>query len=426
VKILGFELNRKQQTFEEVLRRLTTAYEKDSAGVLVTPDTAMESPTVHAIVSTISNRIAALPVHVLQKVESDGRVRKEEVPNHPVNRLLQYPNRWQTDFDFWQDAASCLIRWGNFYAVKLRGVTGPIRALEPIHPSRVDVQQDVATGNVTYRVTEEGGAQQVYRVDQMLHVRGPSRNFLVGDSPVRDCRRSIGLEIAAEKFGASFYANGAVPLMIFKFMQGVGGFKSKEEQKEFIESFERAFGSEKRHSAMLLPKGIEADAPVRIENDKAQFIESRKYQRQVIAAAFGVPPHVVGAMENATYNNVEQMSLDLIINLILPHVRRFEAALEDALLTTDDINSGHIIRFNLDAALRGDFKSRQEGLKIMREWGVINANDWRGMENMNPISDDDGGEDFIRPMNMAVPGEETVNGTETDTASDQAAERQRV
>jgi HK97 family phage portal protein len=194
--------------------------------------------------------------------------------------------------------------------------------------------------------------------------------------------------------------------MVFQYMAGAAGFKTKEEQQEFINSFERAFSGNNRFRAMLMPKGIEAGDPINIENDKAQFLETRKLQREIIAGAFGVPPHMVGSLANSTYNNVEQQSLDFVINVILPHVRRFEAALEDALLTPEDRSGGNIIRFNLDAALRGDFKSRQEGLKIMREWGVINVNDWREMENMNPVSDDDGGEDFLRPLNMGVPGEE--------------------
>jgi len=112
----------------------------------------------------------------------------------------------------------------------------------------------------------------------------------------------------------------------------------------------------------------------------------------VIAAAFGIPPHLVGDLSRGTFNNVEQQSIDFTTGVILPIVRSFEAAMERALLTDEDRASGVIIRFNLMGILRGDFKSRQEGLNIQRNAGVINANEWREMENMNPISDEDGGE----------------------------------
>jgi hypothetical protein len=68
--------------------------------------------------------------------------------------------------------------------------------------------------------------------------------------------------------------------------------------------------------------------------------------------------------------------------------------MERDLLTPDDRNGGVIIRFNVEGALRGDFKTRQEGLNIQRTAGVINANEWREHEGMNPIDDEAAGETY--------------------------------
>jgi hypothetical protein len=51
--------------------------------------------------------------------------------------------------------------------------------------------------------------------------------------------------------------------------------------------------------------------------------------------------------------------------------------------------------------MRGDYKSRQEGLQIQRRNGVINADEWRDLEDMNP-REDDGGDQYIVEGNMAV------------------------
>jgi phage portal protein BeeE len=71
-----------------------------------------------------------------------------------------------------------------------------------------------------------------------------------------------------------------------------------------------------------------------------------------------------------------------------------EEAMERDLLTADDRTQGVVIRFNVDAALRADFKSRQEGLRIQREAGVISPNDWREREGMNPIDAEQGGDTY--------------------------------
>lgn len=400
MKFFGYEIRREEKgaRFESVLQRLIAAQQGIASSV--TPETCERSPTVKAIVTAISNRMAVTPVHVYRKATKNGRETKEELPNHPVARLLRYPNPHQTRANFFADAASCYVRSGNFVAVKARGTTGPIRELTPMTTTEVNARQEQNRA-VIYTI---GG--QEYTPRQLLHVRGTSRDYIWGDSPVRDVADTIALEIAAEQFGVSFFNNGALPLMIFKFMQGTGGFKNKEQEETFIRDFQSALGGANRHKAMLLPKGIEAGDPVRIENDKAQMIETRRYQRTVIAGAFGVPPNYVGDLERATFNNVEQQTIQFTSDVIYPVVKRFEEAMERDLLTDEDWASGIVIRFNLDSILRADFKSRQEGLQIQRQNGVISANEWREVEQMNPIAEDDGGESYLYPANMMVAGEE--------------------
>lgn len=410
MKVFGLDIRRasaavsieaKSNQFEDVLQRLVAA--QQGALGSVTPETCMQSPTVQAIVTAISRRISVSPVHVYRKTTKDGRAAKEKLPNHPVAKLLAYPNRWQTRTNYWMDATSAFVRYGRYYAYKSRGSTGPIRELLPIKSSAISLQQDPDTWAVRY--LHDGRELDASRIH---HVRGPARNFLDGDSPVKDVSQAIALEIAAEKFGSTFFDNGAIPLLIFKYMAGTGRFKTEDDEKQFIADFQEQFKGNKRHRALLLPKGIETGDPVKIENDKAQFLETRKYQRTVIAGAFGVPPHLVGDLERATFNNVEQQDSDFTLNVVMPVAQAFESAMEKDLLTDDDVNSGVIIRFNLDAILRADFKSRQEGLQIQRQNGAISPNEWREIEGKNPISDEDGGDDYIRPANMVVAGEKPV------------------
>ena len=46
----------------------------------------------------------------------------------------------------------------------------------------------------------------------------------------------------------------------------------------------------------------------------------------------------------------------------------------------------------MDSTLRAAFKERQEGLKIQREMGVINPDEWRELEGKNPRPDGEGQE----------------------------------
>jgi HK97 family phage portal protein len=418
---------RKALSINQVIERLEAIYQSKS-GVSVTPENCMRAPTVHAIVTAVSRRVSVSPVMVFEKTTAAGKDSKIPQPDHPVSRVLQSPNDSQDRVTFWLDMTSQLLRYGNMFAFISRSRRRILRLI-PVDAAHTRGKLEPGSNQVVYDSTKDGGVPVQYRSAELVHARGAARDFINGDSPISDIKEAIAMEIAAEEYGATFFGNGAVPLLVFQIMAGFKDMKTIEEQKAFVESVREALGGSQRHKAFLLPKGIElADAAKSaVSNNQAQFIESRKYQRTVIAGAYGVPVHLVGDLERATFNNVEQQDSDFTINVTLPTVRTIEAAAEQSLLTPTEREAGLIIRFNLDAIQRADFKSRQEGLQIQRLNGVISANEWREMENKNPITEDDGGDDYWRPSNYTLPGEDETedNGNDQpildDTADDQGA-----
>jgi HK97 family phage portal protein len=362
-----------------------------SSGIALNPDLAMQSPTMQAIVQAISRRISTLPLQVLKKTTVNGRVVEQPQPDHPLTALLAKPNEVHNPSKFWLDATSWLVRWGNFYCWKGQGLTGPVRRLIPLHPGSVTIVESMTDPlAITYRVSFRNGQQQEYQPSQILHARGPARDGIRGDSPVMDVREAIALEIAAEKMGGSVFGNNAMPGIIFNYAPGSQGFKTDEEAQKFVQRIQDVFAKKGRFKSLLLPKGIETGDPIPVENEKAQFLQTRMYQRTVIAGAFGVPPHLVGDLSKGTFRNVEEQNTSFVQNAVAPFCTYFEAAVEQSLLTDEDRANGVIIRFDIDGALRADFKTRQEGLKIQREMGVLNADEWREEEGRNPIPDGSG------------------------------------
>lgn len=377
-------------SIDELVRRLELVHQTASS-ITVTPENCEEAPTVQAIVNAITSRIITFRVHVFRKTMSNGRASKELLPNHPVARLLQRPNGWQTEASYWLDSISRLVRYGRHFAFKARGMTGPIRRLEPLHPGNVELEQ-LDDLSVVAHVKQANGGLRDYSLDELHYVRGRASDGLNGDSPVVRAREAIALEMAAQRFGAQFFGNGAMPGLVFKYAQGFKGHQTNEARQQFIEDFHAKYGNRSgRWKALLLPNGIDLADPVKVENDKAQFIQARKTQRNIIAGVFGVPPHLVGDLENGTLNNVEQQSRDFEEKVMQPIVQIFESAMERDLLTEDDRRQGVIIRFNMNAGKRASFKEQQEGLKIQREAGVINPNEWREHLGMNPR---EGGDEY--------------------------------
>jgi phage portal protein BeeE len=165
----------------------------NASGIIVTPENCEQSPTVKAIVTAIARRISVTPVHVYLSTLIDGRQNKERLDKHPVERLLMAPNDNQSPAEYWSDAASSLVRHGNYVAIKGQGATGPIRMLDPVRAGDVSVEQNQFTLALLYRYNSI-----IYTRRRVHHVRGPARNFFWGDSTVSDCAQAVGMEIAAE------------------------------------------------------------------------------------------------------------------------------------------------------------------------------------------------------------------------------------
>jgi HK97 family phage portal protein len=404
------------------------ALQQAASGITVTPENCLMSPTVNAIIGQVTKRMATLPVHVYETSESNGRATRKRLRSHWLEKLLRAPNDW-TDSSTWTlDGVSQFLRYGNFVSVIGRGVTGPPRQLWMQNAGNVRPKIDHAEKRLRYEVTEPNGAKQTYELHEVLHVRGASRDGIWGESPVEWCKEAIALEIAAERMAGATFGNGAQPGLVFEF-DGVGGFKTDEQRDKFVADFTAATSGKKRFTSMLLPKGIKVGSQVAIEYDKLQLIASRQYQRTVICGAFGAPPHLAGDLSKMTYGNSEQVALDLVQGMILPIVKAYESAIERQLLTPADRNAGIVVRFNLDAALRGDFKSRQEGLAIQRDRGIINPNDWREHENLNPIAAADGGETYWQNgpsgqgKDQAKPKDEPPRDDAEDEDEDEATKR---
>lgn len=65
------------------------------------------------------------------------------------------------------------------------------------------------TGNENPNVKPYG--QVVLQKEDVLHIPGLGFDGLVGYSPIAMARNAVGMTMACEEYGASFFANGASP-----------------------------------------------------------------------------------------------------------------------------------------------------------------------------------------------------------------------
>lgn len=366
-----------------------------SSGRRVTERTAMQMTAVYSCVRILSETLASLPLHIYESSETNSR----KATKHPLYKLLHdEPNPEMTSFIFRETLMTHLLLWGNAYAQIIRNGKGEVLALYPLMPDRMRVDRD-EYGQLYYEYmlsdsdanAKESGAVRLSTQD-ILHIPGLGFDGLVGYSPIAMAKNAIGMAIATEEYGAAFFANGATPSGI---LTHPGVIKNPEAMRE---SWSKGFGGRNSHKVAILEEGMNY-TPISIAPNEAQFLETRKFQLNEIARIFRVPPHMVGDLEKSSFSNIEQQSLEFVKYTLDPWVSRFEQAMTRRLLT-DDEKKKYYIKFNVDGLMRGDYQSRMNGYATARQNGWMSANDIRALENLDLISDEEGGNLYLVNGNM--------------------------
>jgi phage portal protein BeeE len=113
-------------------------------------------------------------------------------------------------------------------------------------------------------------------------------------------------------------------------------------------------------------------------NEAAQFLETRQYQVIEICRAFRVPPHMIQDLTRSTYSNIEVQGTEFVQHCLLPHLKRWEAAISRDLIVDDET---YFAEHSVSGLLRGDHEIRE-------------------LENLNPIGPE-GDKHFVQ-LNMTT------------------------
>ena len=360
------------------------------SGKAVTERTALQQTAVYACVRIISETIASLPLHFYKYTDAG----KEKDYTHPLYYLLHdEPNNEMIAFAFRETLVSHLLLWGNAYAQIIRDGKGKVISLYPLLPDKMEVERSDITGEIYYIYTDTKGQRHILKNFEVLHIPGLGYDGLIGYSPIAMTKNAIGLSIAAEEYGCKFFANSANPSGV---LEHPGVLK---DPKKLRESWNEVYGgTSNSHRVAVLEEGL-SFKPISIPPNDAQFLETRKFQINEICRIFRVPPHMVADLEKSSFSNIEQQSLDFIVNTIRPWLVRIEQSICQKLLLKNE-KGKYFVKFNANGMLRGDFASRMNGYAIARQNGWMSTDDIRELEDMNKLPPGLGGDRYLCNGNM--------------------------
>jgi HK97 family phage portal protein len=330
------------------------------AGMPVNPTTALQHSAVWACVDLIASAISTLPLYAYRRGERDP------LPDLPP--ILRQPSATMNLPDWLYAALQSLLLRGNAYGqIVDRAGAGLLPSqVELLAPDRVQV------------TAEQGGL--VIRVDgqevdpaSIWHVKAyTSAGSVVGLSPIAYAKQAVALGLAAEKFGAEFFGESAIPTGLLSTPNRVS--------QELADKW-RAVWNVRRRGIAVLGEGASFQ-PITIPPEESQFLETTKANTATVARYFRVQPELIGGESGGslTYANVEQRALDFLQFGLAPWLVRMETAISALLSSTTTV------KFNAGALVRTDLLTRYQAHESAIRAGWKLRSEVRDLEDLPPVA----------------------------------------
>lgn len=351
----------------------------------VTIDSALRVPAVLAAATFLPRSLAALPLHAYRKTKAGP-----EKINGGIETLIhEAPNAEWTSFKLRQYFWTQVFTGGRGLMLIERSGSN-IVGLYPINPTHANLKRD-AMGRTTYQIGDKVyPASDVIDVPFMLKADALSHH-----GPIVLGAKAIQLALAMQEYGAKFFAGGGVPPLALEGPLPQG----PEAMKRAMTDIHRAIDTAKSQDKPIfpMPPGHKL-TPVGFDPEKGQMTDARRFQTEEIARIYGLPPVFLQDLSHGTFSNTEQQDLHLVKHLLAQWAQALEEEMNLKLF--GQRNGGRYVEHSLDGLMRGDFKTRMEGLARAIQTSILTPDEARQLEN-RPAKG--GGADELYMQGATVP-----------------------
>lgn len=364
------------------------------SATIVDSKTALQINSVYSAVSLISDTISSLPVDAF--VRRDGA----RYPFRPAPDWVYKPDVDTTKEAFWGAVIVSMLIDGNAYVRVFSNPQGEIVNMMVLNPIEVEPIRN-GLGQLMFR---HEGMDRMLTSEEVVFIPDVVRpGHIKGVSRVEALKNNFGLAIALENYASRFFGSGTHTSGVIEFP----GNLTAEQAKSLQDAFDsRHRGWQRAHKTAVLSGGAKY-VPTTSENDKAQFIEARKFAVEEIARAFRVPSSMMNIEGSFTYSSVEQQNLAFVTHCLRPIIQKLESAFSPLMSRTQG-GQNAFIKFNLDGLLRADIENRMNAYSTGLQSGFLTVNDVRRLEDLRPIDDPSADQPRVPLANLNIDAAELV------------------
>ena len=320
------------------------------------------SAIFYACVNRRAQSVGQIP-WVAKKKQRDGTM--VEAPESPLQKLIDNPN---PDFA-WAEMTELMSQHidlaGNSYwsIIRAGNANQPVE-LWPVLPQGIKIQAG-KTRLIDFYRYQYGGITRDIQSEEMVHVKTVNPNdFLYGIPTIQAAGRAVDVDRESSQWqlnsmhnrGISDYAIIIDPETTAEQMSRL---RELHKEKQASSNNARAPFFTTRDIKTLNQSAVELD-----------FVNSRLKVWEEICSAMGVPPVMVGIMENATLANIETARKIFWADTITPLLRMIRSQLNAQLAS--QFGPEWYIDYDLGGveALREDYSKKLDEAKKLFDMGV--------------------------------------------------------
>ncbi|WP_160051283.1 phage portal protein [Nocardiopsis sp. FR26] len=367
-------------------------------------------PQVQTVVSFLARNIASLTLHAYERRSDTDRAR---LTDHPLPKVLRnpLPGRKLTRYQLFYRIVADRAIYDDAFVVKLRDGNGKVIGLLPVPRPWVTPDKGTWIEPAEYVVA---GTVRVPAED-MIHLHGYAVDSLWhGTSPMGALRNILLEEYEANRHRQQMWRNGARTSGFIQRPQMKGKDWSEEARTRFQREFRDLYTGEGADAGgvPVLEDGM-TYVPAGLDPRAAQYIEARKLTREEVAAAYHIPPPLVGILDHATFSNIREQHKQLYQDTLGPWLVDIDEALEIQLVPELADPDLVYLEFDIRSKLNGAFEERAAAASSAVGAPWMTVNEQRALDNLPAIP---GGDELITPLNVTKGGQASPRDSAPDPA----------
>lgn len=359
--------------------------------------------SVRMVVTFLARNIAQLGLPLYHRAGDSDRQRLQD---HPLAKLLRQPNPWTTRYRFINALVHDFAIHDVAYLLKTK-VDGSTVGLVRIPPMLVRPKGENWLTPDEFEVAGSKSRKR-YPADQVVYFRGYGGGDGIDDagvSPLEALRQTLREEWTGSKMREQIMRNGSRASGYLERPAGAPPW-SPDARERFRTQWQSQYVGDNAAEAggtPILEDGMTFNDVSQTAKD-LQYVEGRKLTREEVAAAYFIPPPMVGILDHASFSNITEQHKMLYQDTLGPWLTMIQD--EIALQLVPDFESKpdqFYVEFNLREKLTGSFEERAASIQASVGAPWMTRNEARALDNRPPI---EGGNELVQPLNVTQNGDQ--------------------